>query len=82
MASLRINITVPSQLLAQIDAAAKAEQRSRSGLLREAARQYLAMGTWERYQRMAADRARRLGVRTEEDVERLIEELRAERRKA
>lgn len=81
MASVRINITVPSGLLEQIDKAAKAEDRSRSEFLRELARRYLARDIWERYQPIVAERARRLGIETEEDVDRLVHELRAERRK-
>lgn len=81
MASVRINITVPSGLLEQIDKAAKAEDRSRSEFLRELARRYLARDIWERYQPIVAEGARRVGIETEEDVDRLIHELRAERRK-
>jgi len=36
-----INMTLPRALLARVDAAARAEGRSRSDLLREAARRYV-----------------------------------------
>ena len=43
-----INISFHRELLAEIDATAKAEARSRSELLREAARMYVAMRRrWE-----------------------------------
>jgi Ribbon-helix-helix protein, copG family len=37
-----INMTLPRALLAKVDAAARAEGRSRSELLREAARRYVS----------------------------------------
>jgi metal-responsive CopG/Arc/MetJ family transcriptional regulator len=80
MASVRINITLPSELLKQIDEAAAAEHRSRSEYIREATRRYLTDGVWERYQRIVSERARSLGIQSEADVERLIDEYRAERR--
>ena len=80
MASVRINITMPEELLKQIDEAAREEQRSRSEFFRDAARRSLVTHTWEYFQRILSERARELGIRTEADVERLIDEYRAERR--
>ncbi len=41
MASRIINMTVPEELIKEIDKVAKAEGRTRSGLFREAARRYV-----------------------------------------
>jgi len=78
MASVRVNITVPRELLGKIDEAAKAEHRSRSEYLRELARRHLARDTWEHLQAIGAERARQLGINSEADVERLVDEFRAE----
>jgi metal-responsive CopG/Arc/MetJ family transcriptional regulator len=49
MRTITVNISFKDELLADIDRAAKAERRSRSELLREAARQYLAQQRrWDR----------------------------------
>jgi CopG family transcriptional regulator/antitoxin EndoAI len=49
MPTVTVNISFKDELLADIDRAAKAERRSRSELLREAARQYLAQQRrWDR----------------------------------
>ena len=80
MASCRINVTIPEELLREIDVAADVEHRTRSELIREATRRYLLEGVWKRLQLVGAERAERLGIKTEADVERLIDEYRAERR--
>ncbi len=82
MGSVRVNITLPTQLLEQIDEAAREEHRSRSEFIRELARRHLAKSAWERYKPLVAERARQLGIETEADIERLIDEYRAERRGA
>jgi metal-responsive CopG/Arc/MetJ family transcriptional regulator len=42
----RISLTLPDELLAAIDEAARREHRSRSQLLREAVRHYLRVTSW------------------------------------
>ena len=49
MPTVTVHLSFSDELLADIDHAAKAEHRSRSELLREAARQYLAQQRrWDR----------------------------------
>jgi CopG family transcriptional regulator/antitoxin EndoAI len=49
MGNLKVNISFQDRLLAEIDAEAKRESRTRSELLREAARLYLhRQKQWER----------------------------------
>ena len=63
-----VNISFQDTLLADIDAAAAREHRSRSDLIREAARRYLAhQARWERLFEMG-DGARERGDLIEADV--------------
>jgi CopG family transcriptional regulator/antitoxin EndoAI len=73
MTSKVINISIPTDLLRQIDEAACAESRTRSELLREAARRYIAARQWQAIQTVVAARAREAGLRTEDDIEELID---------
>lgn len=77
MASKTINLSVSDQLLKELDRLAKRESRTRSSLLRDAILEYMQKHiTWEDLQADAAERARKLGVSTEEDVERLVDQVR------
>lgn len=70
---MTINLSLPSGLLKLVDQEAKAELRSRSELLREAARAYLAREQkWKTLQNYGKKRARTLGIRTEADISRLV----------
>lgn len=80
MGTVTVNISFQDELLADIDCAAKAERRSRSELLREAARQYIAhQRRWERIFE-ATDRLGAEQPLTEADVLKEISDYRAERR--
>ena len=81
MSTVTVNISFQDDLLAAIDAEARRESRSRSELLREAARLYIERqrrwaGVFELGDQISAD----LGL-SEDDVEREIERARKERRR-
>ena len=79
--TITINLSLPSQLLKQIDQEAKMELRSRSELFREAARSYLVREQkWKALQRHASARAHASGIRTDTDVSKLIAAARRDRR--
>jgi metal-responsive CopG/Arc/MetJ family transcriptional regulator len=72
-------VSVPPEAAEEFDRLAGVEGRNKSELFREMLRVYRAyreVGTFESLQRYGASRARRLGVRDERDVERLIDEAR------
>ena len=71
------SISIPSQLASEVEKEARAEHRTRSGFIQEAIRYYLEQRRWKKLQRDIAVRADREGIRSEEDVERLIDELRS-----
>jgi len=74
-------VTIPSPLLAEIQAAADEEHRSSNELVCEAIERYLKNRRWQRLLAYGQERARSLGL-TEADVPRLIEEYRRERRQS
>ena len=69
------------EALAEAQQVAKEENRTRSELIREALRRYIAERELRRLQRYGMKKAKELGLK-EEDVERLIAEYRAEQANA
>lgn len=77
MAISTVNISFKEDLLAEIDRIARGESRSRSELIREAARSYIdRKKRWEWIFAFANRQAKKLGLK-EEDVEMAIRERRA-----
>lgn len=72
-----INVSLPASLLKAADDQAKSEYRSRSELFREAIRSYiLKRQTWHEIFAYGRKQAKKLGIKSEEDVYRLVEEYR------
>jgi len=69
------------EVLQEAEKIAKEENRSRSELMREALRRYIAERELRRLQRYGMKKAKELGLK-EEDVQRLIDEYRAEQANA
>lgn len=69
-------ISLPPKLVKEAEQTAREENRTRSELVREALRFYLEERKWRRLQRKAALSAESLGVRSEEEVDRLVHEAR------
>jgi predicted transcriptional regulator len=76
MAISTVNISFKEDLLAEIDRIARRESRSRSELIREAARSYIdRKKRWERIFAFGGKQAKKLGLK-EGDVEAAISERR------
>lgn len=76
MAISTVNISFKEDLLAEIDRIARRESRSRSELIREAARSYIdRKKRWERIFVFGSKQAKKLGLK-EGDVEAAIREQR------
>ena len=73
------NISLPESLLAEIQSAAQAEHRSADEVVADAVRVYLEKQSWVQFVERNARRAKEMGI-TEDDVDRLITEYRAENR--
>lgn len=71
-----VNISMPEELFKEAERLTREENRTRSELYREAIRQYIETRNWQKLQRETAERARKLGITSEEDVERIIGEVR------
>jgi CopG family transcriptional regulator / antitoxin EndoAI len=71
-----ITVSLPPNLLKDAERLAREERRTRSELLREALREYIATRRWRRIRRWGEAAARRTGVRNEEDLERALQEYR------
>ncbi len=75
-----ITISLPSEMLAQMEEIMREERRTRSELLREALRCYIEDREWKRILRYGQGRAKELGINPD-DVESLVDEYRAETRR-
>ncbi len=69
-------ISLPPKLVREAERGAKEENRTKSELVREALRFYLDEQRWRKLQRKTALQAQALGIRTEEDVDRLVHAVR------
>lgn len=73
-----VNISLPSELMGQLDRVAKKRLSNRSELIREALRGYLTdRQEWDSIFAYGKRQAKKLGV-TEEDVIRAVREVRKE----
>ena len=70
------SVSLPVELAKELAAVAKAEHRTRSGVIQEAARFYLEARRWRDLQREIQVRARVLGLASEADVETWVDKLR------
>lgn len=80
--SQTITISLPPDLASQVDRLAAAEHRTRSELLREAFRRYVAaQERWDRIFETGPRAASRAGLRSEKDIEAAVDlEVRRVRR--
>jgi metal-responsive CopG/Arc/MetJ family transcriptional regulator len=72
------SVSLPPKLLREAEKLARREGRTRSELLQEALRRYVAENRWRELQEFGRSQARKLGIE-ESEVERLIAEDRADR---
>jgi len=74
--SSAVSISLPREMSVELDREARAELRSRSELMREALRQYLALARWRRLRQELSLLAAARGVGPA-DVEALVDEVRS-----
>lgn len=73
-----LTVSLPQEMFKKAERIAKDENRTRSELFREALRQYIASRErWQEIRRWGSRSAEELGIESEEDVERLIDEFRS-----
>jgi CopG family transcriptional regulator/antitoxin EndoAI len=76
-----ITISIMPEFLEEVEKLAKEERRTKSELVREALRRYIAEKELRRLQRYGLEKAKELGL-GEEDVPRLVDAYRAEKSNA
>ena len=73
MQSQTLNIALPKELVKKVDEVAKREYRNRSELIREALRVYLKdLGEWEKIFEYGQKMGKKLGIKSEDSVDRII----------
>jgi CopG family transcriptional regulator / antitoxin EndoAI len=77
-----LTISIMPDFLAEVEQIAKEENRTKSELIREALRRYIEDRQWEKLTRYARERAAQAGIKTEEDVQKIVEEYRSEQSNA
>ena len=70
-------ISLPPGMEREAEQLAHKEHRTKSELIREALRMYVASRKLQAIQQELSVRAQRRGIRTEEDVERIIDDIRS-----
>ncbi|MDP2720732.1 MAG: ribbon-helix-helix protein, CopG family [bacterium] len=75
------NIALPEELVVKADEIAKKEYRSRSELIRESLRTYIEeRGEWEQVFRFGEKAMKEMGVKSEEEVDKIVYEFRHKQR--
>ncbi len=71
-----ITVTIPNEIATRLNELQKSEMKNCSSIVTEALRQYIEWKMFKGLQREAAAVARAMGIRTEEDVVKLIHDFR------
>ena len=76
-----MTVSLPQEMFKKAEKLAKEENRTRSELFREALRQYMASRErWQEIKSWGDEIAKEYGVTSEEDVERIIDEIRSKKK--
>ncbi|MBI3283096.1 ribbon-helix-helix protein, CopG family [Candidatus Curtissbacteria bacterium] len=77
MQTQTLNIALPRELVKKVDEVAKREYRNRSELIREALRGYLEdKNEWEQIFQTGEKAMKEMGIKSEEDVDKIVYEYR------
>lgn len=73
-----ISFSIMPDFLREVEKVAKEENRTKSELIREALRRYLEDREWDKLTRYARRKSAETGIKTEEDIQRVVDEYRGE----
>ena len=77
MQTRTLNIALPKELVKKVDEVARREYRNRSELIREAIRRYMKdLDDWERIFEYGKNVGKKMGIKSEEDVNKIVHEYR------
>lgn len=71
-----VTVSIPPRLLREAEKLAKREQRTKSEVVRDALRLYLDLQSDRGFRRAVRARAAALRVETEDDIERVVDDVR------
>ena len=71
-----VTISIPPRLLKQAERLAQKEQRTKSEVVRDALRLYLNLQNDKGFRLAVRERATALQLQTEDDIERIVDEVR------
>lgn len=71
-----LNVSLSDKLYKDIESMAAQESRTKSDLIREAFRQYVSNKRWARIRQWGDETARRMRIRDEKDIEKILHESR------
>ncbi len=78
-----VNFSLPPEIYKEVEELAKQREISKSQILREALKQYIASERrWQQIRKWGEETAKRLGIKNEDDVDRIIHEFREEKSRA
>ena len=78
MATKTINISIPDQLLKEIDKTAQSTYQSRSDVIKQASLRYISsQRNWQVLQADLAQKAKNMGIKNDSDIEGLIDSIRS-----
>ena len=80
MATTGNNVRVPEELLVQMQAAAREKGKSADELATDALKRYLANEWMNELEREGEERRRQLGLKTDDEVERYVDQAITEQR--
>lgn len=78
--TMTTNLPLSGELARQLEDAARAQHKEPAELLEEAVKQYLEDRSWMKLMEYGQERAKARGIKTEDDIDRLIAESRSEQR--
>lgn len=77
MQTQTLNISLPKDLVKRVDEVANKEYRNRSELIREAVRRYLEdQKEWDQIFKAGEKAMQKMGIKSEEEVDRIVYEYR------
>jgi len=71
-----LTISIMPDFFKEVERIAKEENRTKSELIREALRRYIEDREWEKLTRYARLKSSETGVKTEEDIQQVVDESR------
>ncbi|MCX6089919.1 MAG: ribbon-helix-helix protein, CopG family [Candidatus Atribacteria bacterium] len=71
------SLSLPPEMAREMEKLAREEGMTKSELFREALRQYIRKNKWDKIREYGIQKAIELGIESEEDIEKLIDEYRS-----